>query len=48
VIAGQDPESAVREEIAKLTTTLAAVVHEAVPEANQDTVEAALRTVLEA
>lgn len=46
VLAGQDPAEAVRGEIAELTDTLVAAVREAVPAANQDTVEAALRNVL--
>lgn len=46
VIAGQDPATAVREEIAKVTSSLVEAVNEAVPEANQAMVEAALRSVL--
>lgn len=45
-LAGKDPAAAVRAEFAKLTDTLVATVREAVPAANQDTVEAALREVL--
>lgn len=46
VLAGQDAGTAVRQEFAKLTDSLVAAVRDAVPEANQDTVEAALRQVL--
>lgn len=46
VVAGQDAAAAVRAEIGQLTDTLVAAVRAAVPEANQATVEAALREVL--